>query len=150
MNFTIPASMKEEHDELHAVLAKATKERGKVGETAKAVARVLHNHFVKEEEIAIPPLGLLRQLAEGKFTIEMREVLQLTERLKAALPEMLDEHRKILAALEKFVAEAKRRRKTAYVRFAQKLALHAINEEEVAYPASILIGEYVKMKLGEG
>ncbi len=30
---------------------------------SKAVARVLHEHFVKEEQVALPPLGLLSTLA---------------------------------------------------------------------------------------
>ena len=47
-----------EHDELHADLVKATKAGGQAGEAAKAVAKVLHNHFHKEEEYALPPLGL--------------------------------------------------------------------------------------------
>ncbi len=40
MEFKIPQPMKLEHDELHAELVKATKESGKVGEAAKAVAKV--------------------------------------------------------------------------------------------------------------
>jgi hypothetical protein len=30
----------------------------------------------------------------------------------------------------------------------QKLILHAQREEDVYYPASILVGEYVKLRLG--
>ena len=50
--------MEEEHEELHAELAKATKMRGKVGEAAKKVAEVLHPHFEKENEIALPVVGV--------------------------------------------------------------------------------------------
>jgi hypothetical protein len=35
-----------------------------------------------------------------------------------------------------------------HIHFAEKLTLHARNEEEVSYPTAILIGEYVKLKLG--
>jgi len=35
-----------------------------------------------------------------------------------------------------------------YAEFAEALMLHAKTEEEVLYPASILIGEYVREKLG--
>jgi len=73
MKFEIPKPMKIEHDELHADLVKATKAGGQAGEAAKAVAKVLHNHFVKEEEYALPPLGLLVALSEGKFEREMSE-----------------------------------------------------------------------------
>ena len=37
-------------------------------------------------------------------------------------------------------------KKMEYVKFADKLILHAQNEEEVLYPASILVGEYLKLK----
>ena len=33
-----------------------------------------------------------------------------------------------------------------HARFAQKLILHARTEEEVLYPAAILLGEYLKLK----
>jgi hypothetical protein len=54
MKFEIPKPIKIEHDELHADLVKATKAGGQTGEAARAVAKVLHNHFVKEEEYALP------------------------------------------------------------------------------------------------
>ncbi len=58
MKFEIPEPMKLEHDELHADLVKATQVGGRTGDAAKAVAKVLHHHFVKEEAYALPPLGL--------------------------------------------------------------------------------------------
>ena len=100
MEFKIPLPLKLEHDELDEELVKATKESGKVGEAAKAVAKVLHEHFLKEEEYALPPLGLLPLLAAGKITPEMKNVLVMTDKLKAELPLMLAEHKAIVAALD--------------------------------------------------
>ena len=37
--------------------------------------------------------------------------------------------------------------KMDYARFAEKLTLHAKTEEDVLYPASLLIGEYIKIML---
>ena len=71
----IPASIKAEHDEIHAELVATTKAAGRVGDAARALAAVLHPHFVREEEIALPPLGLLAALARGETAAEMREVL---------------------------------------------------------------------------
>jgi hypothetical protein len=92
MTFQIPASLKLEHEDLHAELVMATKAGGKVGEAAKGVARVLHDHFVKEEEFALPPIGLLSALARGEVDENMKSVLRMTDRLKAELPQMLEEH----------------------------------------------------------
>ena len=149
MELRIPHSLKLEHEELHAELVKATGEGGKVGEAAKVVAKALHPHFVKEDEYALPPLGLLSLLAEGKVEPEMTKVLAMTDRLKAELPHMIQEHQAIVAALQTLVNAAKEEKKMEYVRFAEKLTLHAQTEEEVLYPAAILIGEHLKLKLGK-
>lgn len=147
MKFEIPRPLKMEHEELHEMLRKATKEPGDLGDAAKAVAKLMHPHFVKEEEYALPPLGLLRDLAQGKVTPEMKDVLELTDRLKVELGQMLEEHKSIVAALEKLSTMAKRAGKVEYAEFAQALMRHAQTEEEVSYPTAMLIGEYLREKL---
>jgi hypothetical protein len=143
----VPKPMKIEHEELHSELRKATREKGPIGDASKAVAKVLHPHFAKEEEYAMPPLGLLAVLAEGRVSTKMKDMLVMTNRLKADLDQMLKEHRQIVAALKKLVVEAKKEERLEYVKFADRLILHAQTEEEVYYPASILIGKYLKLKL---
>ena len=147
MKFEIPKAMKTEHDELHADLVKATKAGGRTGEAAKAVAKVLHGHFVKEEEYALPPLGLLVALSQGKLEPDMAEVLKMTDKLEAELPTMLSEHKDIVAALTKLIEAATAENKPEVVHFAEKLMLHAEMEEQVAYPTALLIGRYIKAKL---
>jgi hypothetical protein len=146
MEFVIPQSLKLEHEELHAELVEATKAGGTVSKAAKAVERVLHPHFVKEEEYALPPLGLLCLLAEGRITADMRAAITMTNRLKADLGQMLEEHKAIVDTLRSLTEASKKENKTKYVQFADKLILHAQTEEEVLYPAAILIGEYLKLK----
>ena len=142
----IPLPLKLEHEELHAQLVKATQAGGRVGDAAKAVAKVLHHHFVKEEEFALPPIGLLSLLARGKVDKQMLGVIVMTDRLKAELGEMLLEHKAVVAALKKLIAAAKKEKLPEHVRFAEKLMLHAQTEEEVLYPAAILIGDFLKLK----
>lgn len=149
MEFKIPQSLKAEHAELHQELAKAVGAGGKVAEAAKVVAELLDAHFVREEEYALPPLGLLSSLAEGKEVPEMRKIIAMSNKLKADLPHMLQEHKEIVAALHKLIAAAQQENKPEHAQFAEKLILHAQNEEEVLYPAAILVGEYLKLKLGE-
>jgi len=71
VEFIIPKPLKTEHAELHAEIVEATQAGDKIGDAAKAVAKALHPHFVKEEENTLPSLGLLSILAEGKITAEM-------------------------------------------------------------------------------
>jgi len=148
MDIAIPKPLKLEHDELHADLVVATKAGGRTGEAAKAVAKVLHPHFVKEEEYALPPLGLLVELARGPIEPGMADVLMMTDRLEAELPTMLNEHRAIVAALNTLVEAAQTEGKQDVARFAEKLKLHAETEEQVSYPTALLIGRYLKAKLG--
>lgn len=148
MKFSIPYSMQAEHEALHSDLEKAIASGGETGAAAKVVAHVLHAHFEREEKYALPPLGLLPALAEGKISHEMTQVLEMTDTLKAELPRMLEEHKVIVDALQKLIKAASQEQKTEHVHFAEKLMLHARNEEEVAYPTAILIGEYVRMTLG--
>jgi hemerythrin superfamily protein len=77
----------------------------------------------------------------------MQDVLQMTDKLKADLPQMLGEHKAIVASLKNLIDVAKKEDKMEYVAFAEKLMLHAKNEEEVLYPTAILIGGYLKEKL---
>lgn len=149
MEFKIPQPLKDEHEALHSTLVRATRAPGATGEAARAVAAVLHPHFVKEEQFALPPLGLLAPLARGEWTPGMRDVLDLTEKLKAELPQMLSEHHDIVAALDRLVEAARAEGQAEYVKFAEDLKLHALTEEEVSYPTAIVIGEYVKLKLKE-
>jgi len=148
MKFKIPHTLKIEHEELHEILRKATKEPGEVGDSAKALAELMHPHFVKEEEYALPPLGLLHDLSQGKVTPDMKEVLSLTDKLKVELSRMLWEHRLIIDALERLSLAASKADKLEYAEFGISLTRHAQTEEEVSYPTAILIGEYVREKLG--
>jgi len=149
MRFEIPKPLQIEHEELHAKLVEATKEPGAVGEAAREVARLLHPHFVSEEDFALPPLALLSALARGEVTPDMAEVLPMTRRLKAELPAMLAEHKQIVGALEKLRGAAHAAERSEYERFADALVLHAQTEEQVLYPAAILVGEYVARTLQE-
>jgi hypothetical protein len=147
MNLEIPGSLKAEHEELHEELVRATKAGGKTGEAAQAVAKVLHPHFVKEEQLAMPPLGLLGALAAGRMPQDAPKVVELTDHLKRELPAMLKEHEEIVSALDALADAAQQENKLAARQFAEKLKQHAKTEEEVLYPAAILVGEYIKLKL---
>jgi hypothetical protein len=147
MKFPIPESLKTEHEELHAKLARARDAGGRAGEAAKVVAEILHPHFVREEEIAMPPLALLRALADDKLSPEMSEVFSMTETLERELPHMLEQHREIVSALERLASAAGEEGKLEVAHFAEELVLHARTEEEVLYPAAVLVGRYLKLKL---
>lgn len=149
MDFEIPLSLKQEHEDLHDRLRNATQAGGEVGDAARALARLMHPHFVKEDEFALPPLGLLQWVAQGEATPDMAGVLALTDRLAAELPAMLAEHKAIVAALARLQDAARRAGRDDIVAFAAALALHAQTEEQVMYPAALLVGRCVRQSLRE-
>ncbi|MGE0873656.1 MAG: hemerythrin domain-containing protein [Burkholderiales bacterium] len=146
MTVAIPLPLKKEHNELHEELVRATKEPGAVGEAAKKVARLLHPHFVSEEEYALPPLGLLAAVARGETPAEAGQGLAMAERLRKELPRMLQEHGAIVEALAELSEAAQRESKAWVVRFAENLTLHAQTEEEVLYPATLVLGEILRRR----
>lgn len=143
----IPESMRTEHAEIHDELVRATKLPGPIGDAARSLATILHPHFVREEEIALPPLGLLAPLARGELTPEMREVLPMTDSLRAELPRMLEEHRAIRSATLRLGGVARADGNEQVAHLASKLALHAQSEEELFYPAAVLVGDLVRSRM---
>jgi len=148
MRIQIPKSLRLEHEELHDFLAAARQEPGELGETVRRVARLLEPHFRKEEAFAMPPLGLLVRLARNEVTPAMAEVYSHTDWLKNNLPTLMAEHRAINGAVEEMLDAARAAQRIDYVEFAEKLINHARMEEEVMYPAAILVGEYLRLLLG--
>ena len=147
MVFNVPATLNEEHEELHNELARITEAGGAIGEAAKKVAVIMHPHFVKEEEYAMPPLGLLEPLSKGDIKEEMRDILLITDKLKAMLPQMLSEHQAIVEALINLANVSIKENKMEIAFIAKKLISHVRNEEEILYPAALLVGEFLRLKL---
>jgi Hemerythrin HHE cation binding domain len=145
MELIIPASVRAEHEALYRELAAATKEAGRIGDAARAVAELLQPHFITEEALALPPLALLAPLVRGERISGSSAVTAMTDKLKAELPRMLAEHRAIVAAAQKLAAAARTWGDGARLALAEKIAAHAEVEEEVFYPAAILVGEYLKL-----
>jgi hypothetical protein len=144
----IPESLTHEHREIHASLLRATRLRGPVGTAARALAKVLDPHFVREEQIALPPLGLLAPLARGDDAKPMRAILPLTDSLRLELPRMLEEHKAIGAATARLAKAAAAAHTGSVARLADALALHARSEEEMFYPAAVLVGDLVRSRTG--
>ncbi len=148
MDFSIPESLKTEHDDLKRRLVQVAKEKGRLGGSAQALLRAMKPHGNREEQFVFPPLSLLFALASGRLSPEMRDVLPITERMKHELPSLLAEHSTIVTALRKFRAAALEEKRPECAELAARIITHIQSEEDILYPVSILIGEYVKLKLG--
>ena len=145
----IPQSLQTEHDEIHKALEAATRAPGRVGAAAKELAAVLDPHFERENQIALPPLGFLAPLAAGKIPAGAQEALAMTDALRKELPRMLEEHKRIRAATEKLRIAAREEKASVHEQLAETLAAHAQTEEEILYPAAILVGDIIRARIGQ-
>lgn len=140
----IPKSIQQEHQEIHALLETAMKRGDAVGAAARELAQVLHPHFVREEQIALKPLGALPGAARGRVPVDACGLVAMADSLERELPRMLDEHKVIAAAVSKLQSAATAAGAQDLVRFAQQLKHHALAEEEVYYPAAVLVGRQLR------
>jgi hypothetical protein len=143
----IPGSVQTEHRTIHAALEAAMRTPGRVGAAARSLAEVLHPHFVREEEIALPPLGWLEALASGVMPAGVKAMLTMTDTLKRELPRMLEEHVRIRAAVAELREAARAEGVASAAQLAEDLALHAQTEEEVLYPAAVLVGDVIRARM---
>ena len=125
------------------------REDGETAEAARRLARLLETHFHKEETFAAPPLGLLPRLARGDVGSDMADAMAHSDWLRQNTGTMLAEHRMIAAALDEVLQAAVPAQQAELVTFAETLLNHSRLEEEVLYPAAIVAGEYVKLRLAE-
>ena len=150
MTLKTPRSIQTEHDELHEKLKKATESGGETQKAAIVVADLLHEHFVDEEAYAMPPLGLLASLAQGEMPQDAGPAIEMSRKLRANLDHTIGEHRAIQNALRTLIMEATAEGKPEHAEFSRALMLHAQTEEEILYPATLLIGEYLELRMGSG
>jgi len=140
MALHVPISLKSEHESLLARMRRAMREDDATGEAARRVMQVMDGHMMREEKFALRPLGLLRALGRGETPSEVAEAARLIEQLREQMPQMIDEHRQIAELLREFARAAEAAGKAEYVTLAEELIQHAHVEEDVLYPAALLVG----------
>lgn len=139
-----PQALKAGHENLYSDLEAIMSYNGKVGEKAKQLKEILKPHFEKEEKYALPPLGLLIILAEGHWELDANEAISMADKLEKQLSEMKNEHAGIINTLQKLKVAAEGEDNAKAKRFVKDLALHIDIEDQVLYPATILVGNYLK------
>jgi iron-sulfur cluster repair protein YtfE (RIC family) len=148
MSLQVPVSLKSAHEGLHAGLKRAMREPGRSGDAARRLMQVLDGHMMREEKFALRPLGLLKALARGETPAELADAAQLVQDFKAEMPQMIEEHRQIAELLRVLAREAETEGKHEYLELAEDLIQHAHLEEDVLYPAAMLVGKYAAFVRG--
>ncbi len=141
-----PSSLAEEHRGLFRELVELESEGGKTGKAVNELLAVLEPHFEKEEEAVMPLLGALRPLSEGKAIRDYSEAISLHERFSSDYPMMLKEHAQVKKLIERVRTAARKEGKGGVVAAMDELEHHAKVEEEVLYPAAMLVGAFASGK----
>jgi hypothetical protein len=147
MNLNTPTALTLVHEALHADMNDAGRLGGRTGKAALLVARLIQQHYAKEEEFALAPLGLLPALAEGTIEPQMAAAVNMAKRLHDELPDLVAERHAIVAALEELMAAAEAEGHAELIGRAERLMLHEQAKEQVHYPTAILIGKFLQLRL---
>lgn len=144
MQLKVPKAITHGHESLCAELDNVIAIGGRIGEKARLLNLVMAPHFKKEEEYALPPLGLLLALSEGGWEIDAQEAIKMADNLQLKLEEMTIEHQNILRIMNELKAISEEANHFAAKLFIKNLTMHIELEDEVLYPATILVGNYLK------
>lgn len=142
-----PESLAEEHRELFGELRRLAAGDDRTGKEVRRLLDVLEPHFEREEEAALPLLGALRPLSEGKALADPSEAVSLRERFASEYPRMLEEHRQVKALIDDVRGAAEKAKQERALALMNELEHHAIVEEEVLYPAALLLGSVLPLEL---
>lgn len=142
----IPQSLQHGHENLCAEIKDLINYGGKIGEKATILNKAMRPHFEKEERYALPPLGLLIALSEGSWEIDTTEAIKMADTLKEKFNELAQDHKNILKLLDELNVVAEEENHFHAKIFVKNLIVHTELEDQVLYPATLLVGNYLKNK----
>lgn len=145
MSLAVPTTLKRKRQELREELAYAARLGGRTAEAARMLED-LWLGLEQAEEDALRPLGLLSSLANGNEVPELAAAVAMTRRVKANMPSMIATYREIAGALGCLSAAAREEFHSEYALVADELALQVQTDEEVLFPASVMLGEYLRLR----
>lgn len=140
----MPTALEHGHQQLFEEIQEIIAIGGRIGETADSLNINMTPHFKKEEDYALPPLGFLLAISEGRWELDKNEAIKMADKLEEKLSEMTEEHREIERYLNELKKIAEEEKNAQTLSFVKNLTLHIELEDEVLYPATILVGNYLK------
>ena len=75
------------------------------------MAQFLHPHLERENELALPVIGITRELSEAKSSLDFAKALEPLGKFRPEYEKMLREHAEIVKALDEHEKVAKKPKK---------------------------------------
>ncbi len=142
----IPESLQLSHRQLNAALLEAMQAGGETKIAAEAVAKLSESHLQKEDKGILRVLGFLKPLAADEIGLaDFRECAELDE-IEASEISLRQEHPALIAAVEKLRAIAIEEDADAALDVAERLLMRIRLDEEIFYPAALLIRSYLRLQ----
>jgi hypothetical protein len=145
----LPEALQLSHKQLSAALGKISRCSGRTTAVADTIAQTLEPHIEREEEKVLRVLGLLAPLAAGQFDQKWLDNLSEWGDLETKESELHLEHRTLVRAGEELLAIAREEDAREVLDFSERLLLRIRLDEEVFYPAALLIRNYLRMRVGK-
>lgn len=142
----VPGSILFQHQRLIDQIKSFTAFQDSTGRVASRLEEVMVHHFQEEERYVLPPLGLLPVLSTGKVPADSDKILLLTDEFRAQFDHMSAEHQYIKALVEELAKAAEINNHPGISHFINELKAHAAAEEEIYFPAALLVGDFLKLK----
>jgi hypothetical protein len=146
----VPQSVSYEHEQIINDLTNFAKREVTHSAAAQKALTVIKAHYAKEEAFVLPPLALLPRIAKGAVSKDMEPAIALADRTKAALPELQNDHVQITSLMNELVEAGKADHDEELTRLATRVAIQSLNDLEITQPTTILIGDYLRLRLAKG
>ena len=143
----IPQSILLQHEDDIAALGQIARRPGPLGVAAQKALDLLKRHHQREIEYILPPLTLLSALSSGKVTPDMRWAIEMADKVKDNREIIFQEHTEITDAMNALLIEAQIVNDKEAVDFAHAVVADSLGDLELQEPMTILIGEYLRVKL---
>ena len=111
----------------------------------KQLYEAIEYHFSEEEQYLFPVLGILPELAAGNLPAKTDSIIAFSEKFKTNSAKLLAEHQMITKLISEYRLISTQN-DTALLNFEEELLEHARVEEEIYFPAAVVIGDYLKLK----
>lgn len=144
MQLKTPKSLHNDHQALLSELDQIASLKSGVAENAKNVANAFKSHFYREERTVLPQLSLLMAIAEGNWDIDTKEALLKNNILLEEFHDLKKEHQEIFDAAKEMIKVAENEKNNDAKKIAESIILHIQVEEEVSYPAIMMISKYLE------
>lgn len=141
-----PSSIKREHEQLLEQVHAFTLFQDSAGLAAIKLNELMQHHFQEEEDYVLPPLGLLPFLASGQLPEHSSEIISLTGKLESQMEHLNAEHQLIKAYVDELLKTKAALDHPEIKSLENQLEQHAKTEEEIYFPAAIMVGKYLKLK----